>query len=64
MANPFALIDIAALGGGVFLGVYFHDTILKYWQGAEAFAANLKTKAASIEAQIASTTAAVKNSVK
>jgi len=45
-----AIVDIFVLIAGMAIGVYFHDTLVKWWQGAAAFAASLEAKAAAIKA--------------
>lgn len=43
-----AIVGVVCLG----LGVYFHDPLLKFYQGAEAFAKNLEAKAAAIKSAV------------
>ncbi len=43
-----AVIAIVALG----LGVYFHDPLLKFYKGADAFAKSLEAKAAAVKAAV------------
>jgi hypothetical protein len=40
-----ALVSLAA-------GVYFHDPLLKFYKGADAFAKSLEAKAASVKAAV------------
>ena len=47
-----AIIDIFVFAGGVFLGVYFHDFIVKTYQGADAFAKSMEAKAAALKAAV------------
>lgn len=60
----FAWVDILYMAGGGALVWFYKDTFLKWWQGAQTFANNMKAKAAAIEAQAQTTVNAVKNSVK
>lgn len=47
-----AVIDIVVFAAGFAACWYGKDTVLKWWQGASAFAANLESKAAAIKAAI------------
>lgn len=57
-------IDMTIAVAGIALGVWQHDWIMKKIQGAENFLANLKSKAAALEAEVAAKAAAVKTAVK
>lgn len=59
-----AMIDLFVFGGGLALGVYFHDWIVSKIQGGEAFANNMKAKAAAVESQLQAKANAVKAAVK
>jgi hypothetical protein len=56
-----AWIDLLVFAAGGTVVWFFKDTFLKWWQGAEKFAANLKAKAAVVEAKAAAVKAAVKS---
>lgn len=47
-----AVIDLFVFVAGVALGVYAKDPVLKWYKGAEAFAASLKAKADAIASAV------------
>lgn len=60
----FALIDIPVFAAGFAAAWYGKDSLQKWWQGAEAFAVNLKAEAAGIEAKAAAIKSAVTTAAK
>lgn len=47
-----ALIDIVVFAAGFAACWYGKDMLVKWWQGAAAFATNLEAKAAAIKAAV------------
>ena len=47
-----AIIDIVVFAAGLALGVWQHDTIMKLYQGADAFAKSMEAKAAALKAAV------------